>query len=334
MRILIIPDIHGNWAYALSFIKLNKDSVDYVVTLGDYVDDFNESLNGFVMQQGFLSLVGMARKEPEKFRIILGNHDHSYISNQSCSGHHNQYAKMYKDMFLNNSDLLEPAVLIDGVLFSHAGVSLDWYERRVGFYNDKHKMDFVPKEIVSEYNKWDYNYRNIDKVYFDGNIRPLVNPKTQEERDYIEQYHKYQTYAKDKMDAAYDVMKAYFKDSMSKKFSVGNLRKIFLDDYNNLNHCGYSSSGNSPGESVIWIRPSSLIKDRWPTGIKCQVVGHTEIGVKKLKYRQHKLIVCDSKGHNRGLILDTENIGDDFEKYEEPKPVINADVFRSLFLNF
>lgn len=333
MKVLVVSDVHENWAFALSFIKANKDSVDYVVTLGDYVDSFNESLNGFPMQQGFLELVSLARKEPSKFRILIGNHDQSYISKQTCSGHHNQYAEMYKKMFLDNIDIIEPAVIIDGVLFSHAGVSLDWYERCVSLYNDKYKYDFVPEDLKKEYDKWDYNFRNVSEVYFDGNVKPLVNPKTQEEKEYIEKYHSYQKNAKEKMDLIWDKMKTYFKDTLPKKFSVDNLRKIFLDDYNNLNHCGYSSSGNSPGESCIWIRPKSLIKDRWPRNIKCQVVGHTEIGLKKFKYRQHKLIVCDNRNHNCGFILDTENIGDDFEKivFDEPKKYTREQMLKEMF---
>lgn len=37
MKILVIPDIHGNYAAAIQNIKDHKDSVDKVVALGDYV---------------------------------------------------------------------------------------------------------------------------------------------------------------------------------------------------------------------------------------------------------------------------------------------------------
>ncbi|MBR6610791.1 MAG: metallophosphoesterase [Campylobacter sp.] len=37
MKILVIPDIHGNYTAALQNIKNHKDSVDKVVVLGDYV---------------------------------------------------------------------------------------------------------------------------------------------------------------------------------------------------------------------------------------------------------------------------------------------------------
>ena len=69
MKVLVVPDVHGSWNKALAFIKANKDKVDYVVTLGDYVDDWEDSINGKPMQEGFLQLIEMARAEPNKFRL-------------------------------------------------------------------------------------------------------------------------------------------------------------------------------------------------------------------------------------------------------------------------
>ena len=172
MKVLVVPDIHGSWSQALAFIRDNKDCVDKVVTLGDYVDDWEEHLNGKYMQEGFLQLIDMARAEPNKFCICLGNHDHAYISSQTCSGHHFEYAEMYSDMFKQNMDIIYPAVLIDGVLFSHAGVSQHWYNRTIARYNDKHKMDKVPNNLMSEYKKWDSTIRHVEfistPVFFDG----------------------------------------------------------------------------------------------------------------------------------------------------------------------
>lgn len=318
-----MPDIHGAWSQALSFIKANKDSVDKVVTLGDYVDDWDDNLNGKPMQEGFLQLIEMARAEPEKFCICLGNHDHSYISDQSCSGHHYEYEEMYTEMFMNNLDIIHPAVLLDGVLFSHAGVSQHWYNRTVGWFNDRHKMDKVPKKLIDEYEKWKYNYNHINEVYFDGVIFSLVSADTEEEKKRLDEYHKIQRHCHDEMNKAYDAMKPHFKNTISTTFSTKNLRKIMLEDMEFLEHCGYSSSGDSSGESCLWIRPNSLLRDNWPNGLKCQVVGHTEYGLKRWKWNKHKLIVCDNHEHDCGFILDTENLGE-FEQVKYKKnPMYN-----------
>lgn len=324
MKVLVVPDIHGSWEQALKFIKENKDKVDKVVTLGDYVDDWDDAINGEPMHKGFLELVTMARAEPDKFRICLGNHDHSYISDQNCSGHHYEYEEMYAQMFLDNLDIIHPAVLIDGVLFSHAGVSQHWYNRAVSWYNERHKYDKVPLKLLKEREKWEYNNRHINEVYFDGRVFPLVNMKTEQEIADEKEYRKIQEDISDHIKDVYNRMQKYVGRGMSYTFSVENLRKIFIDDFNSLCHCGYSSSGDSPGESCIWIRPSSLMKDNWPGHLKCQVVGHTELGLRKYKWNKHKLIVCDSHEHDCGFILDTENIGDDFEQVRyEKNPMYN-----------
>ena len=92
MKILIIPDVHGNSKETIEFIENHKDSVDYVVSLGDYFDDFDESLNGLNMITGFKKLCELKKAEPQKFKICIGNHDLSYISDPHVSGHHWQYA--------------------------------------------------------------------------------------------------------------------------------------------------------------------------------------------------------------------------------------------------
>lgn len=128
MKVLIIPDVHGNWKETIQYVKDHKDEVDFVVTLGDYVDDFDESLNGLNMITGFKELCSMAREEPSKFRICIGNHDLSYISDPHVSGHHYQYSGDYKRMFFSNLDIIDVLVEIDGWIFSHAGVSEKWYK--------------------------------------------------------------------------------------------------------------------------------------------------------------------------------------------------------------
>ncbi len=315
MKILVVPDIHGSWANIIPYIKANKDSVDKVVTLGDYVDDWNEDANGQVMIDGFGQLIEMARAEPDKFVILIGNHDHSYISSQSCSGHHPKYAAQYNKMFKDNIDIIHAAALIDGVLFSHAGVSQLWYNRTIKLYNEKHKADSVPKDLKAEYDKWVYNDRHIEDVYFDGRVFPLVKAETPEEQKDIDEFRKIQNFLRDKINCCDEKMHAFYKDRIkSTTFNVETLDMIFHEDPEYFCHCGWNSAGDSSGESCLWIRPSSLLKDNWPGHLKCQVVGHTETGLKKLRYRTHKLIICDSHKHDCAFVLDTENIGDDFEQ--------------------
>ena len=327
MKILVVPDIHGSWLNAITFIEKNKDKVDKVITLGDYVDDWDEDVNGPVMIEGFNKLCSMARAEPDKFCICIGNHDNSYISEtregSNCSGHHWEYAEQYEKMFKDNMDIINVAYLLDGILFSHAGVSQRWYIQNIGYYNNIHKFDRVPKKIMKEYLHWNDVSRDINKYYFDDMTFSLVNPETEEDKQRVKDYFKYQNDAHKKAADLYSLMdKKYgFNKIRSYNFKVEVLNMMFHEKYSYLDHCGWNSAGDSPGESPTWIRPDSLLHDNWPSGIRCQVVGHTELGLRFFKFGHHKLIVCDNHEHDCGFILDTEKLDElPFEKLQKPKP--------------
>lgn len=329
MKVLVIPDIHGSWVNIIPYIKAHKDEVDYVVTLGDYTDDWDEDVNGQPMVDGFNELVSMARAEPDKFKICIGNHDNCYISERrdgdSCSGTHHQYREMYSEMFEDNIDLLHAAVLIDGVLFSHAGVSQFWYNKICATYNEKHKFDKVPKEVMDRYIELEDSLRlgAINDKYFNGEVFSLVYPKDEEHKAKIERYHKIRNELQEESNKLFYEMKDKYKYEKipSYRFHVDRLNMMFRECHHLLDFSGWESSGNSSGESCVWIRPPALLRDNWPEGLKCQVVGHTEMGLKRLKYRTHKLIVCDNRQHDCAFVLDTENIGDGFETvlYESKK---------------
>lgn len=126
MKILIIPDVHGNWFKTVKYIKAHKYWADKVVLLGDYVDDFDISKHGLPMINGIKEVCSMAREEPEKFEILLGNHDYQYIVGAKYSGYNPKYRVDYQKVFMDNIDLFKIAVELDGWVFSHAGFSSTW----------------------------------------------------------------------------------------------------------------------------------------------------------------------------------------------------------------
>ena len=109
MKILVIPDIHGKFEDAFSVINEHKDHVDKVVVLGDYVDGYEQGLDNDSLVNDFWMLCEMARKEPDKFCLCLGNHDMSYISSGRdaiyCSRHHGDMTNYYREMFRDNLDM-------------------------------------------------------------------------------------------------------------------------------------------------------------------------------------------------------------------------------------
>lgn len=160
MKILVIPDIHGNWINTIQHIIDNKNSVDKIVTLGDYFDDFDEKLNGKIMIDGFKKLIELKKSEPEKFELLLGNHCLSYISDPNVSGHHYQYASAYRKLIMDNLEYLNIITEISGYYFSHAGVSTVWYK---WFLNGDRK-----KQIIKNWNELKTPVEKINAVFHSG----------------------------------------------------------------------------------------------------------------------------------------------------------------------
>lgn len=338
MKILVIPDIHGNYAAALQNIQDHKDEVDKVVVLGDYVDDFNEDLNGQPMINGFNQLVEFKDKEPEKFELLFGNHCLSYLAQtrdgECVSGHHYKYADKYQKMFEDNINKFNIIYKVNDILFSHAGVSQQWLHRVKYLINLKHEFDNVPQELMNKYNDLDYKSHNISKLYFDGMIFSLVNAETEEEKARIAEYRKIDIDLHAQKNKVFEKMQSYKKEYY-KYASYKFLNEVFHspnkgDQYNTevFEHCGWNSAGDSSGESCTWIRPDSLLHDNWPRGIKYQVVGHTECGNKNYVYKNKHLILTDTKEHNTYRILDTEKMDDlEYTPYvDTPKNYSDTDV--------
>lgn len=338
MKILVIPDIHGNYTAALQNIKDHKDEVDKVVWLGDGVDDFNEDLNGKTMIDGLNKLIEFKNNEPNKFELLLGNHDLSYLAqtrNGECvSGHHYEYADMYKKIFEDNIDKFNIIYRVDNILFSHAGVSQQWLQHVKYLINLKHEFDNVPQELMTRYKDLNYQIHNINKVYFHGTVFSLVNAETEEEKSRIAEYRKIQADLQCQINKTFEEMQSYKKEYY-KYASYKFLNEVFHSPnkgypYNAevFEHCGWNSSGDSSGESCVWIRPDSLLRDSWPRGIKYQVVGHTECGNKNFIYKNKHLILTDTRSHDSYRILDTEKMDElEFTPYATtPKNYSNNNV--------
>ncbi|MBO7593646.1 MAG: metallophosphoesterase [Salinivirgaceae bacterium] len=258
MKILVIPDIHGKFEDAFSVINEHKDHVDKVVVLGDYVDGYEQGLDNDSLVNDFWMLCEMARKEPDKFCLCLGNHDMSYISSGRdaiyCSRHHGDMTNYYREMFRDNLDILNVVYLIDGCLFSHAGVTMDFYKRVVGQFS---KLNSKKRLSPDNERKWE-----------SLNVNPF-NPET---LNFIMHY-----------------------DFNSRKNGISYFDLMGDDVY-----------GNSDDASCVWVRPWTLgyAKD-WPPQIKCQVVGHTKVGLNYYQVGNNRFIITDSEEGNKYLLLDT-----------------------------
>lgn len=65
---------------------------------------------------------------PDRIELLYGNHDHSYLNKERCSGYQWQNQLIYEEVLKEAKDKgwLKPVYIHDDIIFSHAGVSSYW----------------------------------------------------------------------------------------------------------------------------------------------------------------------------------------------------------------
>ena len=148
MRILVVPDIHENLEF-LKYIFAVEDTsrFDHIVLLGDYFDPpgvvnpCEEKLQQLAHTlRGFKDIFG------ERLHMLCGNHDLPYYALRPDCGANAGRANQVISQWLGNTTCeraeiindiwdeafwksLKGAVLLDGWLFSHAGLHPNWWRQ-------------------------------------------------------------------------------------------------------------------------------------------------------------------------------------------------------------
>lgn len=129
-KILIVPDVHGRkfWHKAEEMI----DEVDQVVFLGDYLDPYPHegiTFDDSIKELG--SILDFKEKYSDKVTLLVGNHDMHYIVKEfmDCSRLNRYHRLAMHDFFMNNIDKFQLICIMNGYLFSHAGVYLEWTKK-------------------------------------------------------------------------------------------------------------------------------------------------------------------------------------------------------------
>lgn len=125
MRTLVIPDIHNDIGGADAII--DRETFDRVVFLGDYFDDFGDTVGAAQSAAAWLKRQLM---EPNRV-CLLGNHDAAYAFEDRrfrCSGWTPQKQQSI-DVIMKPADWrkLQPACPVDDTyLLTHAGLHPHW----------------------------------------------------------------------------------------------------------------------------------------------------------------------------------------------------------------
>lgn len=128
MKILAVGDIHGN----SNWKKIDSSKYDKVILVGDIMDSRFFSKEQTIRNAE--ELLPYAKRNG--WEIVPGNHDLQYMfgSNFRCSGYYEKYeerAKIALETYFQKDQKIKYALLYDNVLYSHAGVMNEFYQRAV-----------------------------------------------------------------------------------------------------------------------------------------------------------------------------------------------------------
>lgn len=125
MKLLAIGDIHGRDYWR----QINLDNHDKVVFIGDYVD--SSVVNEREQYANLLAIINLKKRFSDKIELLLGNHDIHYMLYgfvEPCMGFNVQSYRKFRDVFLENKRLFNNAYQHKNYLFSHAGISNQWWD--------------------------------------------------------------------------------------------------------------------------------------------------------------------------------------------------------------
>ena len=123
MRIQTIPDLHGK----LIWKELIDMTCDKIIFLGDYTDDYPPTTDEQIINN-LLDIIQLKYDYLEKVILLLGNHDEMYYNkHHGCSGYRSSYASILQTIFESNKNLFQIAYQEKNYIWTHAGISNDWY---------------------------------------------------------------------------------------------------------------------------------------------------------------------------------------------------------------
>ncbi len=125
MKHIVIGDLHGKNCWR----DIDIDAFDKVIFLGDYVDHW--TLPDAEIFRNLNEIIELKIANREKVELLLGNHDVQYLyyPNYLCSGFRPGMQRLLTAQFNANRQLFKIAYQKGKYLFSHAGVTNQWYQQ-------------------------------------------------------------------------------------------------------------------------------------------------------------------------------------------------------------
>ncbi len=140
-KVFVIPDVHLKpWMFEKASEKISAGEYDYIVMLGDLVDDWNQERNLDLYSQTFDAADKFLREYPDTL-FCYGNHDLSYPWEMLESGYSAYAHELVVDRLKQLVNILSKENVafihrIDNTLFSHAGLTESFVKAHFGWNSD------------------------------------------------------------------------------------------------------------------------------------------------------------------------------------------------------
>jgi len=195
MNVTCIGDIHGRTDW-IDIVNKNKNN--NFIFLGDYVDPYHSE---FIEEEEAIvnleAIIDFKKNNSTKVSLLIGNHDAQYLFDPSFkTSYRSQYSQELTDLYYYNKSLFQFALQKDRYLFTHAGISNDWFNEYHNLFNyfglnsDMSNLAIVINKIGKD-TKWREVFGDVS-FYRGGfdNFGSLIWADRRElEKDYLTGFH-------------------------------------------------------------------------------------------------------------------------------------------------
>jgi predicted phosphodiesterase len=178
-KIISIGDIHGSKSWKDNFlikdgkVTLQGPSIEKVIFVGDYVDSF--TYTDTEIRENLLEIIDFKQRYSDRIILLIGNHDIQYMNpspKSQCTGFRPTMLHDLYDIFKINRNLfqfahLEEDIEGDRVLWTHAGVTNNWYGELLA---DVRHENYRFKDLFAEILDREYRIDEILNLALEVNL--------------------------------------------------------------------------------------------------------------------------------------------------------------------
>jgi hypothetical protein len=139
-KTVILGDTHGrpHWKSIVA-----NEAPDRVIFIGDYFDSY-DNYTAVEQMYNFQEIINLKNSGQCEVIILIGNHDYHYMRGitEHYSGYQAGARPAIEQLLYENRQHMQMAYGMDGFLFSHAGVSMNWLKIH-GYDNETNLIDWI-----------------------------------------------------------------------------------------------------------------------------------------------------------------------------------------------